>query len=174
MICFKLDGFIIYIKVSFVTNQYCCLFHFSVRVFWKWLKCLPPVSSFVNPSVKPDYPGGGQAENQVTCKEGGWKEGGGGNAPCFLPADWVQNDVCWGEGDIDMIWHDLTWFVNLLLRLSALLASTLSWLAVTRKVRADSAWHISSNTKKCSWEGRGNAMAAATLPGLLLYIYTTS
>lgn len=23
--CFKLDGFIIYIKVSFVTNQYCCL-----------------------------------------------------------------------------------------------------------------------------------------------------
>lgn len=72
MICFKLDGFIIYIKVSFVTNQYCCLSFFCLD----GLKCLPTLSSFVSPLVKPDHPGAGQAKNQVTCKEGGWKEGG--------------------------------------------------------------------------------------------------
>lgn len=56
--CFKLDGFIIYIKVSFVTNQYCCLIFLPGWSGCDQSACL----HFVSSVVKPDYGGAGQAD----------------------------------------------------------------------------------------------------------------
>lgn len=68
-------------------------------------KCLPTLSSFVSPLVKPDHPGAGQAKNQLPAKREDGKRGG--NARCFLPADRVKDDVCWGEGAWMCLFFDI-------------------------------------------------------------------
>lgn len=64
---------------------------------WKGLNCSPTLSSFVSPLVKTDYPGAEWAENQVTCKEGRWREAGG-KCSLLSGCSWGLNGVCWGEG----------------------------------------------------------------------------
>lgn len=79
--------------------------------------CLPKLSSFVSPLVKPDNPGTGQTENQV--REGGWKREGGkllsicglGSGRCLL-----------GGGSAWMCLFSDMIDINLLSRLSALFA----------------------------------------------------
>lgn len=157
MICFKLDGFIIYIKVSFVTNQYCCLSFFLSR--WSGSVCLHCLvlsalwwSQIILVLGKP----------KISYLQRGRMERGGEMLVAFCLQTGLRMMSAGAR------------------ELGCVCSLTLSCQSAVEALHCSLALHpgwdtSSSSTKKCAWEGCGNAMAVATLPGLPLYIntYTT-
>lgn len=96
LICFKLDGFIIYIKVSFVTNQSCCLFSFfGLEATWR---CSPTLSSF---ETRLSWCGASRRASSLQGREEGKRRRGNCSSlyTCFRAAFRI---ICDGRRSLDV------------------------------------------------------------------------